>query len=1147
LAKNKSFKPAPPSPARPKAVETVARNEGIPGTGQGILVLGMHRSGTSALARVIAGMGAHPGQAADLLPAHPRDNPAGYFERTDVMLAHDGLLEATGHAWDRVAGFDAGRLDRKAATILKAQIATTVATLQSSGAPWLVKDPRLCLFLPLWLEVAGNAACVVAVRDPREIAASLVETHRGVYPSHFLLALWQKYTEAMLSGLAGRRALFVSYDSLLDDAPRECQRLQEGLTAFGVTGLAFDKTVTRLLDRGLRRSSAASHARLSPEQSTLHDWLILQANARGPVEVAGYPPPADPDAALAEFERSLDDCARRARAAATGEFVERIARVEDSLNRSEGERSAWLGELTARREHVDQLEQAIATAHEDNLALNRASIESTARADRLQDALQAEQSRAATLFAALEQANANLATIRHDNEALHELAARQHAQYDVEISALRTEVDNLAVDRDAHQAARAVHAEAMERELAVQTAHANALDRELAAQTAHANALDRELAAQRAHANALEHGMGDLTASWSWRIGAPFRAVGTGLQTLRSRAEHGLARRFYAIPGIDSVRKRRLILWFHRHLPWLTRGTASYQLHARGEPSTAAANHSLQRMDGNRAAAMLAELGTPPRFAMVLRVRDTPPQRLVAIIDSVLHQFHADWELQLIDHGSTAIETAEVLLAIERSDPRIRIRAVKASRSVAAALNAGWRKSSADYVIFLEDSGKLARDALVEFACAAARSEADVLYADEDKIDEGGQHVTALFKPDFSPDLLLSTNYVGRIVALRRSLLEAIEGVPDDASGAESYALMLRAAEHSSRIEHVANVLYHQYADGRTGTATVVGASSEAALSVLRTALARRGVKADVERGRLPETYRVKRWIADSPLVSILLPFRDKPDLLRTCVSSILAKTCYTNFELIGIDNGSVGDDTHELMHELATQDERVRFVRHDVPFNYSAIVNFGETQARGEHLLMLNNDTEVISGDWIEALLEHSQRPEVGAVGALLLYPNDLIQHAGVIVGLGGVAGHAHLMLPARAPGYSGRAQVIQNLSAVTFACAMTRRDAFRKLGGLDETNLIAAYNDIDYCLRLREAGYTIVYTPYAELYHHESASRPHDLHPAQRARYDAEIRYMKERHSTFLAHGDPYYNPNLSLREGYLPTSDYVERLPG
>jgi GT2 family glycosyltransferase len=357
---------------------------------------------------------------------------------------------------------------------------------------------------------------------------------------------------------------------------------------------------------------------------------------------------------------------------------------------------------------------------------------------------------------------------------------------------------------------------------------------------------------------------------------------------------------------------------------------------------------------------------------------------------------------------------------------------------------------------------------------------------------------------------------------------------------------MLRAAEHSSRIEHIANVLFHQTADGQQTGTTPAAPSPDAALRVLRATLARRGVEGEVEPGRLPETYRVRRRVAGTPLVSILLPFRDKPDLLRTCVNSILAKTRYTNFELLGIDNGSVGDDTHELMHELAARDARVRFVRHDVPFNYSAIVNFGETQARGEHLLMLNNDTEVISDDWIEALLEHSQRPEVGAVGALLLYPNNLIQHAGVIVGLGGVAGHAHLMLPARAPGYSGRAQVIQNLSAVTFACAMTRRDVFQKLGGLDETNLIAAYNDIDYCLRLREAGYTIVYTPYAELYHHESASRPHDLHPAQRARYDAEIRYMKERHSRFLAHGDPYYNPNLSLCEGYLPTPDYIERLP-
>jgi len=376
---------------------------------------------------------------------------------------------------------------------------------------------------------------------------------------------------------------------------------------------------------------------------------------------------------------------------------------------------------------------------------------------------------------------------------------------------------------------------------------------------------------------------------------------------------------------------------------------------------------------------------------------------------------------------------------------------------------------------------------------------------------------------------------------VRRELLRKLGGLRAGFGGAADYDLLLRISEHDGRIVHVPRVLQH-----RRRVANTVQADDDHAMAALRESLARRQIDAEVQPGRLPHTQRVRRRIIGSPLVSIVLPFRDRPDLLRICVTSVLEKTRYANFELVGIDNGSVDDETHAVMREFAARDARVRFVRHDVPFNYSAIVNFGVTQTRGEHLLMLNNDTAVISAEWIEAMLEHSQRPEVGAVGALLLYRDDRIQHAGVVVGLGGVAGHAHLQLRAHEPGYCGRAQVIQNLSAVTFACAMTRRDVFDRLGGLDAKNLIAAYNDIDYCLRLREAGYLIVYTPYAQLYHDESGSRPHDLHPTQRARYDAEIRYMQQRHAQVLQRGDPYYNPNLSLTQGYVPSMDYVERLP-
>lgn len=253
------------------------------------------------------------------------------------------------------------------------------------------------------------------------------------------------------------------------------------------------------------------------------------------------------------------------------------------------------------------------------------------------------------------------------------------------------------------------------------------------------------------------------------------------------------------------------------------------------------------------------------------------------------------------------------------------------------------------------------------------------------------------------------------------------------------------------------------------------------------------------------------------------------------------------HFEILGIDNGSVEPETRALMRELERRDSRIRFVTYDAPFNYSSINNFGARHARGEHLLLLNNDTEVIAAEWMRALLEHSQRREVGVVGAKLLYSDTRIQHAGVIVGIGGVAGHANLLQPCDHPGYFSRAQLLQNLSAVTFACAMTRREVFEQLSGLNERELTIAFNDVDYCLRAREAGYLVVYTPYATLYHHESKTRGYEDNPEKQARFFQEITYMQARHQAILEQGDPYYNPNLRLDiHDFSARPGYVDALP-
>jgi GT2 family glycosyltransferase len=294
--------------------------------------------------------------------------------------------------------------------------------------------------------------------------------------------------------------------------------------------------------------------------------------------------------------------------------------------------------------------------------------------------------------------------------------------------------------------------------------------------------------------------------------------------------------------------------------------------------------------------------------------------------------------------------------------------------------------------------------------------------------------------------------------------------------------------------------------------------------------LRRRNIAGEALLGRFPGTYRVRRAIQDQPLISILVPFRDHPDLLRQCLDSIVEKTTYANFEVLGVSNNSEEPETFALMERYAA-DKRIRFLHHNVPFNYAAINNFVAKQSRGEHLLLLNNDIVVITPDWLEALLEHSQRPEVGAVGAKLCYPDHTVQHGGVIIGVGGIAGHAHRHFEAGNPGYFARLQVIQNLSAVTAACLMIKKSLYEAMGGMDEQHLAVAFNDVDLCLRLREQGYLNVFTPFCELYHHESKTRGYEDTPQKKQRFMQEIAYIRKRHAGILEKGDPYYNVNLPL----------------
>ena len=554
-------------------------------------------------------------------------------------------------------------------------------------------------------------------------------------------------------------------------------------------------------------------------------------------------------------------------------------------------------------------------------------------------------------------------------------------------------------------------------------------------------------------------------------------------------------------------------------------------------------------MDERRALAQISRMESPPLISIAMPVYNVERRWLMAAVDSVRRQFYPHWELCIADDKSTRAETLEALEALAREgDKRIKICRLPQNIGIAGASNAALEMATGDYVGLLDNDDELTRDALLEMAQRIVVEQPDLLYSDEDKLDESGAHVEVHCKPDFNPDYFFSINYLCHFAVIRRAHLQQIGGFRTGFDGAQDYDLLLRASESTDKIAHIPKVLYHwrRIAGSTASTSVAKPQTTEAGHRALAESMQRRGIDSQVEPGPYPNTFRVRRTIHGDPLVSILIPFRDKPELLETCVSSILEKTRYGRYEILCIDNGSIEAATHTAMRALEQRDPRVRFVRYQAPFNYSAINNFGAAQARGQHLLFLNNDTEIISKEWLDSMLEHSQRPEVGVVGARLLYADGSIQHAGVVVGPGGVAGHAHLFLPGDDPGYFARVQLIQSLSAVTFACAMTRREVFEQIGGLNDQELKIAFNDIDYCLRARESGYLVVYTPYALLHHYESKSRGYEDTPEKQTRFSKEVLYMQKRHAALLQRGDPYYNPQLSLTNCYQPNPHYADELP-
>lgn len=518
-----------------------------------------------------------------------------------------------------------------------------------------------------------------------------------------------------------------------------------------------------------------------------------------------------------------------------------------------------------------------------------------------------------------------------------------------------------------------------------------------------------------------------------------------------------------------------------------------------------------------------------PSITVVVPVYRPRPWYLTRCIESVLAQTYPNWELCLCDDGSADPLLSSLLEEAAERDPRVRVAALGSNRGISAASNVAISLGTGGLVAFLDHDDELAPDALAVVAeTSAGQPEADVIYSDEDKLDDRGARCEPTFKPDWSPDWLMSTAYLCHLLVVRRSLVDELGGLCSEFDGSQDFDLALRACERARSVAHIPQILYHwrMVAGSAAENSEAKPWAHEASRRVIEAALARRGEEGRVDEGAYAGIYNVRRSVRSRPTVSVIVPFRDEAALLTTCIESIGRLGGYDNVELVLVDNASSEPEATALVDRLRDR-PRTRVLSWTDAFNWSAINNAAVSESAGEMLLFLNNDVEGLSQDWLLAMLEHAQRREVGAVGARLVYPDMSVQHVGIVVGLHGKTGHVLQGIPDSDPGYMGMSKLTRNYSAVTGACMMTRRQTFLDLGGFDE-EMAVGYSDIDYCLRARREGLLVVFTPVAELLHAESRTRgQHDD--------ECELEMFLRRWKPEIEKGDPYYNRNLWLESPY------------
>jgi GT2 family glycosyltransferase len=1131
-----------------------------------ILVLGMHRSGTSALTRVLNLLGVALGGS---LMRAAAGNETGFWEHQDVVEIHATLLKALGMTWDDPRRLPDGWLESDAAHDATAALLAHLSEDFTNVSLWGVKDPRMCRFLPLWQKILATLGAkpgyVILLRHPLEIVRSLhqrdhMTTSRG-------LLLWLRHTLEAEAGTRESARVLVRYGDLMSDWQPVATRISDVLEiSLDLKNPKAAAAIKNFIRPSMRHYSLDAGA--LAEDQRLMRWAgevyqALETAADG--DTSGLADTLDQisselDLAGYYFDETLAETAPR-----EARLAEEIHGLHTRLHEREtlaAERETLAAEREVRvAEEIHDLHTRL---HErETLAAERGRklLDQLAQSEVLDTQVVELNSEIARLQQNLHHIETTWwwrltrpfrAFPRVSNGILGSLNMRTHEMQPVSFHQMR------------HVGPGRYQAESSNPYMVI-ASHRGQPPRGWAR-------VDYKIDAKRLVTPFLffDDGGGFREAT---RLKLPPIGAGAGSAIVRlpevvtslrldpvdfiGEFELGYIRvtelnRLMLMVALVKIRVQaarsdgRGLLGLLGTLrnAFLRGGMAELKRglhHQATGPSFSSYGYwsktytELSTDDFEAIRRHIGALKHIPLLSVIIPTYNTPPKILRIAIESIREQIYERWELCIADDASTSEETKALLREYEGTDERIKIVFRQNNGHISEASNSAIEMAHGEFIVLVDHDDELTPHALYMLAAELNRHpDADIIYSDEDKIDQDGQVYQPYFKPDFSPDMFLSQNYINHLGAYRRSLVEEVGRFRKGFEGSQDYDLALRVIQRSSpeRIRHIPFVLYHW----RSIEGSVASGDQEkpyaldAARKAITEHLERQGSKATVVAGRDDYSHRVLYALPQvPPKVSLIVPTRDHVNLLKMVVDGVRETNDYPHWDMTIVDNGSVEAATTDYLGKI-TQDERIKVLRDDGSFNFSRLNNRAVRATDGQIIGLINNDIEPISEDWLSEMVRQVTQPGVGAVGAKLYYPNDTLQHGGVIVGLGGVAGHFDKRLPRDQRGYFGRAMLVQNFSAVTAACMLVPRAVFEEVQGLDEVNLAVAFNDVDFCLKIRKAGYRLVWTPYAELYHHESVSRGLDTDSEKIDRFAAEISVMQDRWRTQFE-ADPFYNPNLTL----------------